>query len=79
MRPWPMPSVIELPSAFKRAVRVIVVDRRAHRIGEEDSHVRLRSFSAMPTPASVPPVPTEATKASTLPPVCSQISGPVVS
>ena len=31
----------------------------------------------MPTPASVPPVPTAETKASTLPPVCSQISGPV--
>ena len=35
--------------------------------------------SAMPTPASVPPVPTAQTKPSTLPSVCSQISGPVVS
>jgi hypothetical protein len=33
----------------------------------------------MPTPASVPPVPTAQMKPSTLPPVCSQISGPVVS
>ena len=34
-------------------------------------------FRKMPTPASVPPVPTAETKASTLPPVASQISGPV--
>jgi hypothetical protein len=33
----------------------------------------------MPVPASVPPVPTAATKASTLPSVWAQISGPVVS
>ncbi len=33
----------------------------------------------MPVPASVPPVPTAATKPSTLPSVCRQISGPVVS
>jgi hypothetical protein len=33
----------------------------------------------MPTPDSVPPVPTEQTKPSTLPSVCAQISGPVVS
>ncbi len=32
----------------------------------------------MATPASVPPVPTALTKPSTLPSVCSQISGPVV-
>ena len=31
----------------------------------------------MPTPASVPPVPTAQMKPSTLPPVWSQISGPV--
>ena len=36
-----------------------------------------RSLSAMPTPASVPPVPTAQTKPSTAPSVCSQISGPV--
>jgi hypothetical protein len=30
-------------------------------------------------PASVPPVPTEQMNPSTLPPVCSQISGPVES
>ena len=38
----------------------------------------LRSRSASATPASVPPVPTAQTKPSTLPSVCSQISGPVV-
>ena len=48
-------------------------DRRAR------SDVGLRSLSAMPTPASVPPVPTAQMKPSTLPSVCSQISGPVVS
>ena len=39
----------------------------------------LRAFSAMATPASVPPVPTAQMKPSTLPSVCCQISGPVVS
>jgi hypothetical protein len=33
----------------------------------------------MPTPDSVPPVPTEQVKASTWPSVCDQISAPVVS
>ena len=37
------------------------------------------SFRARLVPASVPPVPTEQMKPSTLPPVCCQISGPVVS
>ena len=37
----------------------------------------LRCFSANATPASVPPVPQAQVKASTLPSVCSQISGPV--
>ena len=36
-----------------------------------------RSLRYQETPASVPPVPTALTKASTLPSVCSQISGPV--
>ena len=35
------------------------------------------SFSARLVPASVPPVPTEQMKPSTLPSVCCQISGPV--
>ncbi len=30
-------------------------------------------------PLTVPPLPTPATNASILPPICSQISGPVVS
>ena len=44
------------------------------------SHARPFSFSFrnFPTPEMVPPVPTPATKTSTLPSVCSQISGPVV-
>jgi hypothetical protein len=37
----------------------------------------LRSFSAAPR-REVPPEPTEQVKPSTLPEVCSQISGPVV-
>ena len=36
-------------------------------------------FRNSPTPVIVPPVPTPATKISTLPSVSSQISGPVVS
>ena len=39
----------------------------------------LRSLSATPTPAMVPPVPTDEVKASTLPSVWAQISGPVPS
>ena len=39
----------------------------------------LRALSAIATPASVPPVPTEQMKPSTLPSVWFQISGPVVS
>src|SRR6516165_2593405 len=35
----------------------------------------LRSLRAIPTPESVPPVPTEQVKPSTLPSVCSHISG----
>jgi len=37
------------------------------------------SLRAFPTPAIVPPVPEAQIKASTLPSVWSQISGPVVS
>ena len=70
MRPWPMPSVIEEPSDLSVAGRVIAVERRAHRIGERDRTSLLRSLSAMPTPASVPPVPTAQMKPSTLPSVC---------
>ena len=36
-----------------------------------------RDFRYSEVPASVPPVPLEATKASILPAVCAQISGPV--
>ena len=36
------------------------------------------AFNAIDTPASVPPVPQEQVKASTLPSVWRQISGPVV-
>ncbi len=38
----------------------------------------LRSFRYFATPLIVPPVPMPATKTSTRPSVCSQISGPVV-
>ena len=37
------------------------------------------SFRDRLVPASVPPVPTEQMKPSSLPPVCCQISGPVES
>ena len=39
MRPWPMPSVIEVPSALQLAVRVEAVERGAQRIGERDRDV----------------------------------------
>ena len=78
MRPWPMPSVIEEPVGLELARRVVAVERGAHR-DRRGAIVTsgLRSLSAMPTPASVPPVPTAQMKPSTLPSVCSQISGPV--
>ena len=41
MRPWPMPSVIEVPSAFSSPVRVVAVERGAERIGERDLDVRV--------------------------------------
>ena len=37
MRPWPMPSVIEEPSAFSSPVRVVVVERGAGHVGEPDA------------------------------------------
>ena len=38
-----------------------------------------RSFKYRPTPLIVPPVPTPTTRCVIVPPVCSQISGPVCS
>ena len=43
--------------------------------------MRIRGFFSLryvPAPLIVPPVPAPATKCVTLPPVCCQISGPVV-
>ena len=65
--------------ALENATGVIGVERRAIGVGQRDLDPLSRSFSAMATPASVPPVPTALTKPSTRPWVCSQISGPVVS
>ena len=42
------------------------------------AHYSFASFRYLATPDTVPPVPTPATKMSTLPSVCCQISGPVV-
>ena len=38
MRPWPMPSVIEVPFGLQHAFRVEAEERRAQRIGERDLH-----------------------------------------
>ena len=79
-RPMPMPSVIEpLPVALSTPSRM---NSYSELPGGSASTVRirgLRDFRYSDTPATVPPVPLAATKASMRPSVCCQISGPVVS
>ena len=74
-----MPSVIELPGL---AVAVPVENRLniAAPSGSAQPMTMSAFFSRRKSdvPASVPPVPTEQMKASILPSVCRQISGPVV-
>ena len=52
---------------------------RALRVGADDLDLRVALLQVAAAPEIVPPVPTEITSASISPPVCSQISGPVVS
>jgi hypothetical protein len=60
-------------------VREQTVHRAALRIGAADDDVGLLlAQERRLVPASVPPVPTEQMKASTVPPVWLKISGPVV-
>ena len=74
-----MPSVIELPSLA--STPCLNQEYMAAPIGSASATTtsRLRSLRNAPTPESVPPVPIAETKPSTRPPVCCQISGPVVS
>ena len=73
-----MPSVIELPQPLSSPC--LIHSYMFAPIGSAAT-VRisgLRSFRNIETPASVPPVPIAQVKPSMLPPVCSQISLPVV-
>ena len=77
-RPWPMPSVIDEPSDFS-SPRL----NQLYIAAPAGSATAMRifgfcSFRYLLTPASVPPVPIAQVKPSTLPPVCAQISGPVL-
>src|SRR5579872_7179790 len=79
-RPIPMPSVIELEPVDLSAPW----QTNSYRLlpgGSASTQRTLprRDLRYSDTPASVPPVPLEATKASTEPCACDQISGPVVS
>src|ERR1700756_423234 len=79
MRPIPIPSVIEPPPVALR----VPLRKYSYRLlpggsASTQRTVRLFDLRNCATPASVPPVPVAATKASTDPPVCAQISGPVV-
>jgi hypothetical protein len=56
----------------------VIVERRAHRIGQAIATFGLRSFSAMATPARVPPVPTGAGEAVDLAAGLLPDLGPVV-
>jgi hypothetical protein len=55
----PLPDALghAVALGLQLAMRVIVVQRRAMRIGERDLDVSSNAFSPSPTPASVPPVP----------------------
>src|SRR5664279_6019232 len=64
---------------FQLAACVIGIERRSNGSAIAIFMPGFLAFSAMATPASVPPVPTEQVKPSILPSVCAQISGPVVS
>ena len=77
-RPSPMPSVIEPPSvdlASPCANRLYIAAPRGS--AQPITMSFFISRRNVDVPASVPPVPTEQMKASTLPSVCCQISGPV--
>ena len=72
-KPAPMPWILCGPGWPPRE------HRRVRRLdGHDAARSGLRSLSTSPTPVTVPPVPTPATKTSTLPSVSSQISSAVV-
>ena len=73
-----MPSVIDEPSDFSSPC--LNQWYIAAPMGSDTAIFTLGfcCFKNMPTPERVPPVPIAQVKPSTLPPVCSQISGPVL-
>ena len=74
----PIPSVIELPATLKSPFFTQPYSPLPSGSASTIRTFASRSFSASATPASVPPVPQAQVKASIFPPVCAQISGPVV-
>ena len=79
MKSSPMPSTSQLPGvtflfSFTSGARMLPTGSAS-----TICIFGLRSFRYLPMPLTVPPLPTPATNASILPPICSQISGPVVS
>src|SRR5260370_7732020 len=78
-RPCPIPSAIESPSFVSR-LPLVNQDHIAAPYGSAQT-ILIFGFCSLRyvlTPASVPPVPTAATNAVTLPSVCFQISAPVL-
>ena len=73
-----MPSVIEEPVTVRSLLFTQPYSALPSGSASTTRTALLRAFSAIATPASVPPVPQAQVKASILPPVCCQISGPVV-
>src|SRR5438477_6973963 len=79
IRAFPMPSVID-PEPVDLSVPLRTYSNKLLPGGSTSTQrtARRRDFRYSATPAKVPPVPVEATNASIRPPVCAQISGPVV-
>ena len=73
-----MPSVIELPDTVMSPDLNQPYSALPSQSASTICTCGLRCFSAIDTPASVPPVPQAHVKASTRPAVWCQISGPVV-
>ena len=81
-RPCPMPSVILDPLRSTSFLPELIYECRTLPGGSARKHLTFPSetvFRYLVVPAKVPPVPVAHVNASTVPVVCSQISGPVVS
>jgi hypothetical protein len=75
----PTPSTIQLPAAPDLPSRTRGASTEPTGSASTISTAGFLERRKEPVPASVPPLPTPATKASTRPAICAQISGPVPS